>query len=608
MATGASQAVQFYPGTLPLRVRLLELAAEFYEGLFEEGGKEPEIVMESGRALMRLGDVYLDLVQYDQATQAFRRALSRFDGLSQSVEDRVDLQFESFECLLRLAQLETELEDFERAEQTLKEADTRLEPLDQSARKRHASARLGVARAQAKWGLGEAEDALKLLDEAERTWEELINANVDGQTEYQENLARAQRIHGNILVELGQRKEAIVFIGMAIETYSALVAHDEDNPRYLEGLTNSRLDCAHALRGSGHRQEREKVLEEAVVDSETLFRSMPHFPRFMDISATSRALLGRLYHHQSRNRDAKEQLDLAVMRLNWLAEYVSPHEDFRENLATVLTDRGQILRDLGDPSAEKDLEEARRHYDELLGIWPEEPNYWRGLAVCKRHLARLRHATGRYREARTLYDDAQKDFEEALRLNPGDPFAREGLASCLEHRGDLLPELGKDPQEDFDGATTIRREICDARDTPENTYKLASLLLKLGDAEKKEALELAMELEKSVSDNPKYQTLLGAAQFQSADFDASVETLDKPQRHLGDGSRQFWRAMALWNRNQEDDRDRAKTAYQRGVERMEIEAPGRIEVQNLRQKAADLSGLPIAPSQKTEGDAGANPK
>jgi tetratricopeptide (TPR) repeat protein len=349
-------------------------------------------------------------------------------------------------------------------------------------------------------------------------------------------------------------------------------------------------------------------LEEAVVDSETLFRSMPHFPRFMDISAASRALLGRLYHHQGRNRDAKEQLDLAVMRLNWLAEYVSPHEDFRENLALVLTDRGQILRDLGDPSAEKDFEEARRRYEEIVGLLPESADYWRGLAVCKRHLARLRHATGRYREARSLYDDAQKDFDEALRLNPGDPYAREGLASCLEHRGDLLPELGKDPQEDFDRATTIRRELCDARDTPENTYKLASLLLKLGDTEKEEALKLATELEMSVSDNPKYQTLLGAAQFQIADFDASVETLDKPQPHLGDGSRHFWRAMALWNRNQEDDRERAKTAYKRGIERMEAEAPGRIDVRKLREKAADLLGVPIVPSQHPGDDVGANPE
>ena len=75
--------------------------------------------------------------------------------------------------------------------------------------------------------------------------------------------------------------------------------------------------------------------------------------------------------------------------------------------------------------------------------------------------------------------------------------------------------------------------------------------------------------------------------------EASVETLDKPQPQPGDGSHQFWRAMALWNRNQENDRDRARKAYQRGVERMKTEAPGRIEVQKLRQKAADLLELPI---------------
>jgi serine/threonine-protein kinase len=597
MATGVSQALQYYPGTLALRARLLEGAAEAYEGLTEEGSQETDILIESGRALVRLGDVYRALGQYDQAADAFRQALNRFDVLSQSVDDREDLAFESCECLLRLAQLQTELsrtpEDHERTEQTLNEAENRLEPLDPSARKLHASARLRVTRAEAKRGMNETEDAIKLLEGAERQWEELTESEPDGRTEHQENLARACSIRANILLGRGQHEEAMVAIDKSVDIYAQLVEQDKDHPRYLEGLTNSRLERANALRGLGRRQEHEMVLKAAVGDSEALFRSNPLFPRFMDISAVSRAVLGRVYHQQARNKEAHKQLDLAVARLKWLVDYVSPLEKYRANLAVVLALRGQILRDLGEPSAEDDLEEARRHYEQLIAAQPKYSADWRGLGMCKRHLARLFHGTGRHGEARSLYDEAQKDFEEALRLNPQDPFTRDGLASCLEHRGDLPVEPGQDPQKDLERATTIRRELCATRDTPEDTYKLALLLLKLGDEEKDEALTLATDLANSVPDNTKYQTLLGAAHYQTGDFEASVQTLDRPQPQQGDGSHQFWLAKALWNRNQDDDRDRAKKAFQRGVQLMEAETPGQIEVQKLRRDAADLLGLPM---------------
>jgi hypothetical protein len=74
-----------------------------------------------------------------------------------------------------------------------------------------------------------------------------------------------------------------------------------------------------------------------------------------------------------------------------------------------------------------------------------------------------------------------------------------------------------------------------------------------------------------------------------------VEVLDRPQITPGDGGRHFWLALALWNRNQNDDRQRAVKAFQRGVKLMQAEAPGRIEVQKLRDEAADLLGLPTAP-------------
>jgi serine/threonine protein kinase len=595
MATGVGEALRYQPGTLPLRARLVESAADFYERLVEGGSTDPDVLIESGRALIRLGDLYRAVGQDDKTNEAFRRALNRFDGIDAGGKDRANLEFESFECLLRLAEVQTDRafrpEDWEQAAQSLIEAETRLEPLNQSARKRCALARLGVARALVQQGMGRIDEALALLDAAERVLENLAGSDLEGRARYQECLARALSLHGDFLVKGGRQEEAIPVIEEATRMYQALAPLDEEEvvPRHLECLVASHLDHANALRGLGHTLTEEDCLKDAIVDAEALFRSMPHFAPFIDTSATCRAVLGRLYHHLGRNNDAKEQLGVAVTRLDWLVQYVSPHEEFRANLAIVLSLRGQILSDLGDPSAEQDFERARDQYEQLLGLSPDVPAYWRGRAMCERLHARLLHASGQADKAATKYADAMNYYGRAEELDGRDSYTQDGLATCLEHLGDLLAETGQEATGQYEKARSIRRELCRNRNWREDTYSLARLELKLGAAD--EALELASDLVNSVAENPRYRGLLGAAQYRAGNAEASVGTLQKPlAQALADGSREFWLSMALAARNQDGDRDKGRSAFQKGLELMGQNAPARFDLISLRDEAADKSG------------------
>jgi len=361
-----------------------------------------------------------------------------------------------------------------------------------------------------------------------------------------------------------------------------------DEPRYLEGLAFSRINLANALRSLGHPNQEMAALEEAIFDLGALLGAMPDVPHFGENLAASHAALGRVYHYLGQNQLAKDHLDLALERLQRLANSDSPLPRHCENLTIACTLQGQILRDLRDPFAEANLETAKQLYGRLLEKYPDTADYWRGLGICQRHLARFLHGVGRLQEAEQEYNDAISSLEEALNLHRGDPFALDGLAWCWEHLGDLRSENGKDPQEDYAAGRIIREKL---RATPEDQYRLAMLWLKLGDTA--QAAELARGLTQSVPENPNYWTLLGAAAYRAGDFAASVGALEQHEPVAGDGSRQFWLSMARWARGKEGDKEAARNAFRTAAELMDQNAPARIEVINLREEAAGILGLGI---------------
>jgi serine/threonine-protein kinase len=586
MLTGVSEVLHYYPGTQTLRTRLLERAADDYLRFSAEDSTDPQISAESGRALIRLGDVYRWLGRHNEAIDALRRGSERLDRLAAGSPNRAELELESIECLTRLAEVQTGVGDHPQAERTFIEAETRLQTSVDSARSRLARARLQVSFALLKDDASQTVEAIELLEKAERTYSQLAASEKESRSTYQEGLALARSIRGQILVGAGRQQQAVEPIEEAIQAYQELAEENLDEPRYLEGLAFSRINLANALRSLGDSNREMAALEEAIFDLEALLGAMPDVPNFSENLAASHAALGRLYHHLGQNPLARDHLDLALERFERLANSDSPLPRHYEKLAIACTLYGQILRDLGDPFAEVNYETAKQLYAGLLKEYPDTADYWRGLGVCQRHFARVLHGAERLQEAQQEYDQARGSLEEALKLLRGDPFALDALAWCWEHQGDLRSEKGEDPQQDYAAARKIREGL---RATPEDEYRLAMVSLKLGDTG--QATELAAGLTRSVPENPNYWTLAGAAEYRAGDFAASVDALEQHEPAAGDGSRQFWLSMALWARAREGDKQRARDTFRTGTERMEQNAPARIEVIQLREEAASILGL-----------------
>jgi tetratricopeptide (TPR) repeat protein len=382
--------------------------------------------------------------------------------------------------------------------------------------------------------------------------------------------------------------EAIESAREAIRAYDKLAEQNENEPHHYEGLGFAHIDLANALRGLGRPAREEDALKSALEDFEVLRRSMPDYPPYSDAWAVCHAALGRLCHWLGQNPKARKHLDTAVAELNRLVNYVSPLPSYKANLAAALTLRGQILRDLGHAAAQADFENARDQYSLLLGISPTEGAYFRSRGRCQRHYARFLHSIDRSR-ARRQYDEARRDLEKARELNPQDLYALDGLACCLEHSGDLRVADKESPRDDYEEAKRIRQQLCSDSATPEHKYKLAMLLLKLHEHD--EALRLARELTTTASQDPNYWTLRGAAELLADDPAASVTALEKYPPNPGDGRRELWLAIALWTRNDRDDRDLARSIFEKGLTVMHQNAPAQLEVLEVRDQAADLLGV-----------------
>jgi predicted Zn-dependent protease len=131
------------------------------------------------------------------------------------------------------------------------------------------------------------------------------------------------------------------------------------------------------------------------------------------------------------------------------------------------------------------------------------------------------------------------------------------------------------------------------------------LLLKLAtDQAVTQANEIALRLTREFPENARYATLLGAAHYRAGDCDEAIRILTglDPRRVMENSSHEFWLAMAYAERDQGDDRQRAAAAYEKGLERMQRNAPGGVTLSQLRDEAATLLGIevPTEPANSTQ--------
>ncbi len=607
---GTSNVLKNYPGFLEIRKQLLLLAAKDYEKFAREKSDDPELQAESGKALVRLGDVYQTLNDIEKSVETLRSAESLFVGLVQQFPKNLDFQLELaisqnklgviFGLASKHADAAKAFDDACQAFQAL------VAKAPQESRFRDALARSLVSRSRSLQDTSQFVEAKQLLEEAIATFEAAVKQSADPKS--LAALAATRTTLGTVRNKMGDGNAAVAIISEAIDDYDALVTGDPTHefPEYFEGRAAATIELANSLAILGRDQDQSRALQSAIDDFTDLVKDRPGVPHFRENLAVARTNHAQVLNRLGRNDDAKV---LALQAFQVFIDFRSAHPTFpryRIEEAACNTILGTILNDRNEnEDANTAFENAVAMFDDLSRFLPNEPRHRRNLGIAKRSLGRLRHKLNLRPDARAAYASALDDFKEDVRLTNGNPHARNELATCYEFIGDLELALEK-----TDAATANYRQALKLReqlmDEPEHLHRLAQLLANCPDETVRDpgrAIDVAQQLIKQARKNGRYWHALALSQFRAAEWDAALDSLDSARQHRPDENSfdLLLSAMIAW---QKQDADQAKASYEK-ADNSEFmrQNQGKFTLRQFKQEAAKLIGI----AKPTPSDAAQNP-
>jgi serine/threonine-protein kinase len=608
--TGVSNVLRYYPGVEPLRIELLKKAAEDYERFAREQSDDPQLQAESGRALIRLGDVRQLLGETELARRAYAAAQAAFDKLAQGQPASREFELELATVHGRLAVLATATAAHDEAARSFDAAARLLDKLGRGsggeARVRHLRAEVLVNQATLLAQTGRRTGAQKLLDEAEADLADL--AGVAGDRRALEGLARTRSESGQLLGGLGRTAEGVAKLKQALATYQRLASIDPNHPPYLEGLCEARVALGNALAALGRDREILQAYEAARADYRDLLKVRPGVPFYRESLALVDTNLALMLHRLERNPTAKQH---AMDGLSECVELVNAHPQvvrYHAQHATATLTLGLILRELDETMlAETALDDAVRRCVELTDQVRDVPEHRRRLASSVMARGRLFASTGRGAAAIAEFRRALADLDKAAKAGLDDPATADARAWCHQYLADALLAAGNamEAATHYAQCRTLQERLtADVDDSgarrpadPEQLMNFAIFLANCASPQFRDpagADRLARAATARVADNGRYQTALGLAAYRAGHIDDAITAARHAIELRDGGCSSDWFTLAM-AQEKKGEKQEARKSFDRGIEIMKANCPGSVEAGRLRREAAGLLAVPDAP-------------
>lgn len=603
-----SDMLDEYPGVQTVRTRLLEDAAKEYEALAARKSSQPELQLESSRALVRLARVRQLLEDFEGAVSGFQQALAGLEPIAQADPENMELRIELATCLNGLGvcwadlaplpqpgdesaardRVETAEEYYGRAAKLVKEAlqvdEKNVELQRMLAR---ITANLGVLLSRT--------DRVKLAQEHSTRAEELFQALAvnPGDTEDIASLAKSQTALARLLTQQGDSESAVAKLKDALKTYQQLVNRDDSSTKFLRGLADTRLTLANAMHADGDFTSQLTLYMESAEDYLALVRTRPDVPVYRSNLVTAETNIAQIQYRLGESDVAIEHVKTALEQVIALVDQDGTAARPHEQEVYVRVTFGQVLRDLGEfVHAETAFKTADEICGELVKADPEYGFYCRLHGEIKNNAGVLYLLTGSPEDARLAFVSALADFDRALAINAGDAAARHGRAWALNYQADALHALSRTDEAAtvYKEAIAARVELCSMATGVEYEFSHAWLLLTCQDLSLRDSVTgsaIAQKLVTADPNNGRLQILQALAQLRTKNYPGSVISLNtaalvKTSRKSPAG---FLRAMALWL-NQ--DQPGAMTAWKAADAAMQQFAPGDLKLRQMRAESAAL--------------------
>ncbi len=413
----SNDALQFFPGTYAVRQKLLTAAAEDYAKLSATASEDPELELERGRTMIRLGDLSQLREDMPHAIEHYKAAIEVLEnpppGTSSGELAKDDIawmyQAEVANATARKAIALANQGKLLEADQSYSLAIEKLIFVDAQTYDPNVVRYLAAALVNH----GELLSSQNRFEEAQQRFTDGI-ATLDRLAALQVpkdvmSIARAEELFGRMLRQQAKYDLALERFDSAVARLLPLVKKVPDDPEYLDALASTYISAASIYQAIGRAGDEKKALQSSVEHYRSLVRALPDLPRYSENLAASLTDLALLLYERDRGLDAKPLLDEADAIVRDLIRRYGVPRDYASLLAANQDALGQVLMSLGDTDLAKQLfTQSLQTYMALREQSPEIADYDARMAIVQSHLAQTTEEAA-----------AHAEFESAAQLLAG---------------------------------------------------------------------------------------------------------------------------------------------------------------------------------------------
>jgi len=606
-----SDSLREYPAVQNLRVKLLEEAATEYESLAETRSDVPELKLEAARSLVRLGEVWRLLRNFDRARDAFEKAEAKLVEIAKQYPANSVAASELVTCLNGLGLTWATTAPLEQAEDALAQAEkyyvealanveTMLSKLQSDTAEstlplRQLKARLLANLGSLLSGTDRLDDSLNYLAGAEAEFRAI--AEVDDSALNLHEHAKSLVVFSRVLSLHGRDDDSKSALEEAIAVYSRLVSSSPDNTGFLSGRADARLSLANALSGDDVLSVRLGVYQECVEDYLLLIQARPDVPSYRSNLVSAETNIAQVLYQQGETKTAGEHAFSALEQVLVLVDADSSSAHAHSLEVYVRVTYGQILRDSGAfTDAETAFASALEKCLQLTDAVPDDANILRLQSETKNNLGILYLVTDRVELAQQAFASAREDFKRTLEISPDSVAVINGHAWASSYLGDSLRMLDRQTEASamYDESLELRRPLITGGHVASFDVGQAAVRLLVNglDADKRDyiaAMKLAESLVAKYEKSGRAHVLLAMCHFRQENFDLALAELDEAKLfNLGNRSPAgFLRAMTLWKLG---EMTKAEAAWKQAVGIMDSYTPGNLRLRRMRAEAEELLG------------------
>lgn len=431
-----SDSLSEYPAVQSLRVKLLEEAATEYERLAETRSEVPELKFEAARSLVRLGEVWRLLRNFDRATESFEKARTKLAEITDQDPSNRQAATELVTCLngqgltwattAPLERVDGNTDPVTRADSYYEDALKRLDLLVAKSMEsgpaenlefEQLKARILANRGSLLSGTDRLDDSLHCLTDAEADFRAIAEA--EGSEDCLSEHAKSLVELSTLLLLKGHADDARSKLEEAIQIFSRLTVANPDDTRFLSGRADARLSLANALSSDDVLSTRLGVYQACVDDYLLLIQSRPDVPLYRSNLVSAETNIAQVLYQQGETKSAGDHAYAALEQVLQLVNVDSSSVHSHSLEVYVRVTYGQILRDSGDfTDAESAFTSALEKCLQLTQAVPNDANLWRLQSETKNNLGILYLTTDRPEPAQQAFASAREDFRKTLEITP----------------------------------------------------------------------------------------------------------------------------------------------------------------------------------------------